>query len=259
MDETALADLLAFVLAGRPERLTEMAVAQMPPPAKAGVGLVSDTVAALAKAEPPVQAGSALRDRILGTLAARRARTPRCAVLVVDMICDHLTPGVPLEVPRARDIVPAVARRVDEARAAGVPVVYVVDQHEPGDPELEEWTTHAVAGTPGAEVWPALAPRAEDHVVTKATYSAFTGSRLDEVLDSLRVDTLVMTGCATELQILMTATDALQRGYAVEVAPDAQAGQSEGAEQFAMGMLAALVPYAPARKARLERYQARAA
>jgi nicotinamidase-related amidase len=258
-DDTALADLLAFVLAGRPERVTELAVAQMPPEQRAAVGAVTDAVAALAVAQRPQQASDPLRERILATVRERQSRRPRRAVLVVDMINDHLTPGRPLEVPRARDIVPALARRLDEARSQGVPVVYVLDRHEPGDPELEEWATHAVEGTEGAEVWPALAPRAGDHVVTKATYSSFTGSTLEPLLEELRVDTLVLTGCATEVQLLATATDALQRGFAVELPPDAQAGQSEQGERFAVGLVGGLVPYVPARKARLERYEARSA
>lgn len=252
-EDTGLADLLAFVLAGRPERLTQMAVAQMPPGQQGAVALVTETIAALAGAAEPVEPGAGLRERILATARERQARAPRRAVLVCDMIVDHLTPGRPLEVPRARDIVPAVARRLDEARTAGVPVVYILDQHEADDPELDEWGTHAVAGTEGAEVWPPLAPKPGDRLVTKPTYSSFTDSKLEALLDELRVDTLVLTGCATEVHLLATATDALQRGFAVELPPDSQAGQSELGEQFALGILAALVPYAPARKARLER------
>jgi nicotinamidase/pyrazinamidase len=138
-------------------------------------------------------------------------------------------------------------------------VVYVLDRHQPGDPELDAWATHALDGTEGAEVWPPLAPRAGDPLVTKSTYSSFTGSELEAVLERLHVDTVVLTGCATEVHLLTTATDALQRGFAVEIPPDAQAGFSEQAERFAMGVLSALVPYAPARKARLERYASAAA
>jgi nicotinamidase-related amidase len=255
-DDTTLAELLAFVLAGRPERLTEMAVAQMPPEQRAAVGAVTESVAALASSIDPVAPPGALRDRIVATVRGRAAQRPRKAVLVCDMIVDHLAPGRPLEVPRARDIVPAVARRLDEARAEGVPVVYILDRHEPGDPELDEWATHAVEGTEGAEVWPPLAPKAGDRIVTKPTYSSFTGSELESLLDELRVDTLVLTGCATEVQLLATATDALQRGFAVELPPETQAGQSAAGEQFAMGLVSGLVPYAPARKARLQRYLA---
>jgi nicotinamidase/pyrazinamidase len=258
-DETALADLLAFVLAGRPERLTQFAMAQMPAEQRSGVGAVTDAMGALATAAGTVEPSDHLRRRVLATMGERMASRPRRALVVCDMIVDHLTPGRPLEVPRARDIVSAVARRIEEARSEGVPIVYVVDRHQASDPELDEWSTHAVEGTEGANVWPALAPQPGDRIVPKPTYSGFFASTLGQVLDDLAVDTLVMTGCATEVQLLTTATDALQRGFAVEIPPDAQAGSSAVAEQFALGVLAALIPYVPARKARLERIAARIA
>ncbi len=251
-DETALADLLELVLAGRPERLSNLAVSQMPPAQRAALRSATETVAALGLATPGVDASPSVRERVLAAVQKRLQERPRRAVLVCDMIRDHLTPGRPLEVPRARDIVPALAARLEGARASGEPVIYVLDRHEPGDPELDAWTTHAVEGTEGAEVWPPLAPTAVNRVVTKPSYSGFFQSELEGVLDELGVDTLVLTGCATEVQLMATATDALQKGFAVEVPADSQAGTSEAAELVSMGVLAALVPYAPARKARLE-------
>jgi nicotinamidase-related amidase len=172
-------------------------------------------------------------------------------MLVVDMQNDHLTRGRPLEVPRARDIVPALVARLDLARREGIPIVYVLDEHEPDDSDLDIWGTHNVKGTPGAEVWPALAPKPGDLVVRKPTYSAFVRSNLADVLSELRVDTLVLTGCATEVGLLATATDALQRGYAVEIPPDAQAGATAASEQVALGLVQLLAPYGSARKALL--------
>jgi nicotinamidase-related amidase len=93
--------------------------------------------------------------------------------------------------------------------------------------------------------------------VKKATYSSFTGSQLANVLDELEVDTLVLTGCLTEIGVLATATEALQRGFAVEVPADSQAGSNEMAERVAMGVLAIMPPYGPARRARLESLAAR--
>lgn len=167
------------------------------------------------------------------------------------MLNDHLTPGSSMEVPRARDIVPALVARLDAARAAGIPVIYVVDQHDPDDPDLDEWTTHNVAGTPGAEVWPPLTPKPGDRIVPKTTYSGFVNSELQAVLDELRVDTLVMTGCLTEIGMMATASDALQRGFAVDVPADTQAGSGPVAEGVAMSTLSIMPPYGATRRARL--------
>jgi nicotinamidase-related amidase len=252
-DEAALADLLEFVLAGRPERLTDLMVSQMPPEQRAAVKAVVEAAAALSAAAPGVVPSAALRERVLASAARRLAQPPRRALLVCDMISDHLTPGRALEIPRARSIVPALAARIERTRAAGEPVVYVLDRHQRGDLDLDEWSTHAIEGTEGAEVWPPLAPAPGDRIVTKPSYSGFFDTELERVLDELRVDTLVLTGCATEVQLMATATDALHRGFAVEMPADSQAGTSEVCEGVTMGVLAALAPYKPARQARLAR------
>jgi nicotinamidase-related amidase len=252
-DEDALADLLEFVLAGRPERMTDLAFSQMTVEQRARVRAVTEAVASVGLAVGETPPSPELFPRIAASLRARLAWRPRRALVVCDMISDHLTPGRPLEVPRARAVVPALAKRIAAARSAGEPVVYVLDRHLPGDPEFSEWTTHAVEGSEGAEVWPPLAPAAGDRIVTKPTYSGFHGTDLERVLEELTVDTLVLTGCATEVQLMATATDALQRGFAVELPADSQAGASEAGEMVTMAVVSTLVPYAPARDARLAR------
>jgi nicotinamidase-related amidase len=241
--------LLDLVLQGRPERVTTFLLEAESAETRREAAKVADALATLALALPEETPTPGLRGRILSTLAARPKR--RAALLVLDMLNDHLTPGSSMEVPRARDIVPALAARIGKAREAGVPVVYVVDSHDPDDPDLDEWTTHNVTGTPGAEVWPQLAPKPGDRVVPKATYSGFVGSTLQAVLDELRVDTLVMTGCLTEIGMTATASDALQRGFAIEMPADSQAGSSEVAENVAMSTLSIMPPYGAARRARL--------
>ncbi|HEX7666188.1 MAG TPA: isochorismatase family cysteine hydrolase [Polyangiaceae bacterium] len=256
--EILTAELAGQVFAGRPERLVDVALGMVPLPpehARAAMTSVTETLAALALADTPEAPSPAVKARIVKTLAAR-AKGGKRALLVVDMLNDHLTPGLPLEVPRAREIVGALAKRIDRARSAKMPIVYVCDAHEPGDTDLEAWAVHNLAGSHGAEVWPELAPKPGDLVVHKPTYSAFQRSNLQAVLEDLKVDTLVMTGCSTELGLLATATDALQRGYAIEMPPDTQAGMSEASEKMALGLLHVMPPYGPARQELLARVRA---
>jgi nicotinamidase-related amidase len=248
--EEALADVAAFVLAGRPERVEDGLLALGPPELRAGVRAARETFAALALAEEPLAPPADVKTRVLATLASR---TTRRALVVIDMINDHLQPWSLLEVPRARAVVPALKQRIADAREAGVPIVYVVDEHDPDDPDLDAWGTHAVKGSPGTEVWSELAPESGDRIVKKPSYSAFHLSKLDEVLDELHVDTLVLTGCLTEMGIMATATDAMQRGFAVEVPPDSQAGSCAEIEMAMLGTIHVMAPFGPARKARLER------
>lgn len=245
-----LDEILASALIPRPERVDDGILALAPVEAQIAIRQARETMSYLGRALGPESPSADLKARLLGTITAAK---PRRAVLVVDMIVDHLAPGSVLEVPRARAVVPALTKRLDAARSAGVPIIYVLDEHEADDADLEEWGTHAVKGTEGASVWPELAPRASDHTVTKPSYSAFFESKLEPLLDSLGIDTLVLTGCLTEMQLMATASDALQRGFAVEVPADTQAGSCAEAELVALGTMRLMAPFGPARKARLER------
>jgi nicotinamidase-related amidase len=259
--EEEAAALLAFALGPRPERITDALLAPQPPEVKHAVAAVNELMSTLARAEDPIEAPPALRARILASVAARR-QPRRQALVVVDMINDHLTPGSTLEVPRAREIVPALRERIARARAEGVPVVYVVDTHDPDDSDMDfvdGWGAHNIAGTPGVEVWPDIAPAPGDRVVNKSTYSAFTQSKLEEVLDELKVDSLVLTGCLTELGLMATATAALERGYAVDVPADSQAGSHPDIERATLVTISAMAPYGPARAARHKKREARVA
>lgn len=234
--------LLELLLAGTPDRVLAGLVAASPEDA-AELASLREELSRLSHVAPPASPPARLRERILASARPRRPRRP--VLVVLDMINDYLTPGGPLEVPRARDVVPAVKRRIDAARAAAIPVIYVCDTHTPDDEDFRDWPRHAVAGTRGAEVWPEIAPAEGDHVVHKRTYSAFAGSNFGALLDELRADEIILTGCATEVGLFATATDALERGFVVTVPPDCQAGTNAIAEHVALVTLGALVPFEP--------------
>ncbi|MGW0735706.1 cysteine hydrolase family protein [Streptomyces sp. NPDC002851] len=91
---------------------------------------------------------------------------------------------------------------IDGARAAGIPVIYVVVGLRPGLPEVgprnRALTAAAQAGLftegePGTAIHDAIAPRDGDVVVTKRRGSAFSGSDLDLVLRARGIDSLVLT------------------------------------------------------------------
>jgi nicotinamidase/pyrazinamidase len=237
--------MLEMLLKGTPDRVLDALVT---PSAEDTAELLElrSTLAALALDAPKAAPPPALRARILGA-RPRLLRPKRPVLLVLDMIQDHLTPGLPLEVPRARLIVPAVQQKIAAARASSTPIIYVCDAHEEGDPDYAHgaWPKHAAAGTAGADVVPELAPAPGDHLVSKPTYSAFTRSNLAPLLDDLGADELILTGCATELGLAATATDALQRGFVVTIPPDCQAGVNPLAEQLTLLTISTMPPYDP--------------
>jgi len=123
-----------------------------------------------------------------------------------------------------------LADAITAARAAGVPVVYVIIGFRPGHPEISarNRTFSALAaagafteGDPAAGIHPAVAPRPGDLVVTKRRVSAFTGSDLDVLLRGLGAGTLVLTGIATSGVVLSTLRQAADLDYGLIVLADA--------------------------------------
>jgi nicotinamidase-related amidase len=240
IDDPTLQSIIDRILAATPARAVDAALAGKGE-ALAEVDAVREAVASLGLALAPVAPSPAARARLAAALDALPEFTPKTAVVVVDMLVDHLTPGCALEVARARNIVPAMRQRLAAARAAGEPVIYLCDHHEPGDPDLLQWPDHNL-GDPRASVWPDLAPAADDLVLTHRHYSCFSETALDATLRAAGVNTLEITGCITEIHLYATAIDALQRGYRVAVPAALQAGSSEGVEQVILATLSVLRP-----------------
>ena len=156
------------------------------------------------------------------------------AVIVVDMLEDFVNGALTCE--RGRAIVPAVTRLCDEARKAGVPVVFSNDCHIKGvDKELEFWGDHAIAGTPGAEVIPELkADPEKDFIVPKRHYSGFFGTDLNVLLKDLGVDTCVIAGLHAHMCCRHTAADAYQYGFDLVIPEETTDSFTE--EDYQMGM-----------------------
>jgi len=161
------------------------------------------------------------------------------ALLVVDMLNDFVLPGAPLEVPDTRKIIPALRRRIARARRTGELVVYVCDAHRKNDPEFARmgWPPHAVEGTPGAAVFPAISPEPGDVVVEKKTYFGFHKTALDVVLRRRGIRKLTLAGCVTNICILYICAEAAIRGYDVTVDERTVAGFSPEIDAFALDQM----------------------
>lgn len=107
-------------------------------------------------------------------------------------------------------VVANVARVVQRARAAGVPVVWV--QHQDDD---------LVPGTAGWQWVPELAPAAAEPLIAKRYNSGFEDTPLEAVLAGLGASHLVLAGAATNWCIRATAYAALERGYDLTLVADA--------------------------------------
>ena len=79
-----------------------------------------------------------------------------------------------------------------------------------------------------------LAPPAT--VIDKPAYSAFFCSELDGFLQQRSVRTLVVTGAETDVCVLSTVLDAVDRGYRVVIVEDALCSSSDAGHEALMTM-----------------------
>jgi nicotinamidase-related amidase len=141
------------------------------------------------------------------------------ALIIVDMLNDFVIGKLACE--RAQRIIPNIRRLAEAARARGDLVIYSNDAHLPeGDAEFRIWGPHAIAGTPGAQVIPELAPQPGDFIVPKRRYSGFYATDLNLILQEHGVKRVILTGLHTDICIRHTCNDAFLNGYEVFVPED---------------------------------------
>ncbi len=143
----------------------------------------------------------------------------RPALLVVDMNVAFTDPRSPLACD-LDDVVGAIARLLDEARRAEIPVVYTTVAYDEAGKQAAAAFIDKVpalltleAGTGWVEIDPRIAPRPGEPVLTKLFASAFYGTTLGSLLVAAGCDSVVVTGASTSGCVRATVVDALQHGY----------------------------------------------
>jgi ureidoacrylate peracid hydrolase len=147
--------------------------------------------------------------------------------------------GAVAEIATAREIVPNVNRITAAIRAAGGLIVYVQNTFDAV--AVATWSTYfdhfctparrvrmIEAFTPGSEghaLWPGLDVRPGDLKVPKRRFGAFApgASALHEILQERGIDTLIITGTATQVCCESTARDAMMLNYKVFFIADGNA------------------------------------
>lgn len=157
------------------------------------------------------------------------------ALLVIDILVTESPDAVYATNPEEEALVANAAQLTRAARGAGMPVLFLCDQHIPGiDRELSLWGEHGMRGE--AHPHPALeaGSGSRDFVIPKRRYSGFFQTELGLTCNELGVNTLVVVGCDTNICVAHTLADAFYRNFATVVVEDATitflgVGTQEGA------------------------------
>ncbi len=149
------------------------------------------------------------------------------AVLIVDML-NEITERGAIKCPHWADIVPNIKTLKQVARDKEIPIVYIKEQHRKEKidfgRELDNEPEHCLAGSWGAEIIPELTPQEGDFVIIKRRYSAFFATDLDILLKGLGIDTVIVTGAATDCCVAATCLDAKQLDYKVVLPEECAVG-----------------------------------
>jgi nicotinamidase-related amidase len=150
--------------------------------------------------------------------------------IFVDLLEDFFTQP-PLST-RRQSLVRAANEVVGIAREASAPVVWVRQEFEDDlvDAFLSMRQTGrrvTIRGTPGCQLLAELDRRPHDHEIVKKRYSAFFGTGLEELLESLGCTHIVICGVNTHACVRATAIDAYQRDLHVLLAREAISSYDE--------------------------------
>lgn len=153
------------------------------------------------------------------------------ALLVMDMQA-----GIVGMLPNAANILSNMAKAIVKAREQKIPVIYVVLGFRQGLPEISMKNKSFAASKPLFEsmdmnefvkIHDDLKPQANEIVVTKKRFSAFTGSDLEVVLRAYGAQHLVLVGISTSGVVLSTLREAADKDYALTVLADCCADSDE--------------------------------
>ena len=141
-------------------------------------------------------------------------------------------------IPRIRDTVANTRRLLDAFRYLNREIVFtrhgalledgrdMILRRQLRDTDAREQTDRPTLWAKGSqehEVITELAPMDHELVIDKNASSPFNGTGIDQLLRNMGLETLVMTGMATDMCVETTARDAADRGYNVIVVEDAVA------------------------------------
>jgi nicotinamidase-related amidase len=124
------------------------------------------------------------------------------------------------ERPRCVASIPAVKKLLDEARTANVMVVYAI-----------------ITGTTTADVIKAVAPTADEPWIRSGA-DKFINTDLEKMLKDKGIQTVIVTGTASNAAVLFTAAGAAQRGMNAIVPVDGMSGIDAYADLTTAYMLA---------------------
>ena len=160
-------------------------------------------------------------------------------LILIDLINDFEFDDADPMFTNTLAIAQPIAKLKKNAKAAGIPVIYVNDNFGKWQSDFRKLVDHClednVKGKPIARL---LRPDERDYFVLKPKHSAFYSTSLDLLLRYLKANTLILTGIAGNICVLFTASDAYMRDFNLLVPQDCIASETEADNQHVLAYMA---------------------
>jgi ureidoacrylate peracid hydrolase len=164
------------------------------------------------------------------------------AIIVIDMQNDFCDPkgacaNFGADVTSIQKMIPQMQSFFGGARDLGARLIFVQCIHE-SETDSDVWLFRhggvprplCRKGTWGADFC-GVAPQEAEPIIIKHRYSAFIGTRLETVLKTLGIKTLIMTGVGSNVCVESTARDGFMLDYNIVFLSDCTATADPGAHE----------------------------
>ena len=149
------------------------------------------------------------------------------ALLLIDVINHFEYPDSDKLLAEALPVARRIAELKRRARASGLPVIYVNDNFGQWRSDASKVLAYCLRPeAPSTRFVEQLRPDDEDYFVLKPMHSGFYQTPLELLLKHLDINTLILTGIATNSCIQYTAHDAKMRNFRIFVPPDCSAART---------------------------------
>jgi maleamate amidohydrolase len=155
------------------------------------------------------------------------------ALLIVDMSRAFCDPAHPVGSDMTETL-ENIAVLLERTRRKGVPTVYTTIAYHRNGEDAGTWALKLptlktlLVEDPMTEIHPRIAPLKSEHVLVKKYASSFFMTPLLSLLNSTRVDSVLLVGCSTSGCIRATAIDSVSYGFRTVVPRECVADRAAG-------------------------------
>ncbi|PEL06148.1 cysteine hydrolase family protein [Bacillus sp. AFS017336] len=158
------------------------------------------------------------------------------ALLIVDLINSFTFKHGSILLEKSLHMIPKINYLRELFKNKKLPIVYVNDYYKIENPTPEKLIKYCINPL-SYDLISHIKPSDEDYFIFKPNYSGFYLTKLEDLLNELKVTHLVIVGVAGNRCVLFTANDAFMRNYNLIIPQDAISSVTDYDESVTIYMM----------------------